>query len=570
MPVRLVRAPEHDRTRSLGWLACWWLETFVVHGAGDVAGMRTVLSDERTGFIVDCYALDGRGRRLYDSAFFSRPKGADKSGVAGKVALFEAFGPARFAGWAEGGETYEFLDRVYVYAAGEPMGRPVTNPFVRIMATEEEQTGAVYETIQFNLTHSDAPLYELQGFGVVAGMNRVAMPWGGEIRRSTAGAASKDGGRETFAVFDETHLYTTPQLRSMYSKVVDNLKKRALHAEPWFIETTTMYEVGAESVAEQTYRLADLIFEGKARRARLLFNHRWASPESLRDEGELATAFAEAYGDAIEWNPIEDLINGVFDTRRSEARTRRLFFNALVAAENAWMLPEVWNARGQSVLRQVLRESGSDDFTKPAAGDEITLGFDGSRTNDATALVACRVRDRFVFPLLIDEIPDGPESEGWEVDTAAVDAAVAQAFDRFTVVGFYADPPYWLDYIDRWAKEFGEQLRIHSSGKHSIAWYTKRDVQMSEALERVQQAVTDGTMGHDDVTPLGAALTRHVLNARNWLRRGGAVIGKEGKNSPRKIDAAVAMTLAFEAAADYAAQRKPAAARNDFVPFFIR
>jgi hypothetical protein len=179
---------------------------------------------------------------------------------------------------------------------------------------------------------------------VVTGVNRVAMP-GVERSALDRRAASKDGGRETFAVFDETHLYTTPQLRSMYSKVVDNLKKRAQLAEPWFIETTTMYEVGAESVAEQTYELADLI-EGKARRARLLFNHRWASPESLRDEDELATAFAEAYGDAIEWNPVEDLINGVFDTRRSEARTRRLFFNALVASENAWMLPEAWAARG--------------------------------------------------------------------------------------------------------------------------------------------------------------------------------------------------------------------------------
>ena len=64
--------------------------------------------DEYTGFIVDCYSHDPAGKRFYNSAFFSRPKGTHKSGLAAALVFFEALGPARFAGWAKSGETSEF------------------------------------------------------------------------------------------------------------------------------------------------------------------------------------------------------------------------------------------------------------------------------------------------------------------------------------------------------------------------------------------------------------------------------------------------------------------------------
>ena len=30
--------------------------------------------------------------------------------------------------------------------------------------------------------------------------------------------------------------------------------------------------------------------------------------------------------------------------------------------------------------------------------------------------MGCRVSDRHVFPILIEELPDGPEADGWAVD----------------------------------------------------------------------------------------------------------------------------------------------------------
>src|SRR5882762_4590754 len=107
MPHRVVTAKVHDRRRSLGWLALAWMEHFTVHGRGGARGKRVRHGDEMSSFIADAYALNAKGRMLYDSAFFSRPKGADKSGLGSRFALFEALGPCRFDGWAKGSEVYQ-------------------------------------------------------------------------------------------------------------------------------------------------------------------------------------------------------------------------------------------------------------------------------------------------------------------------------------------------------------------------------------------------------------------------------------------------------------------------------
>jgi len=573
MPRRLITAPKHDRKVSLGGLATWWIENLTVHGPGAVVGERVLLTDEYTGFLFDVYALSPViGRRLYDSAFLSRPKGCDKSGFAAKIALFEAFGPSRFAGWAKGGEVYEFLGRTYVYAKGEAMGRAIKSPYVRILATEETQTSNTFATIEYNLTDSRAPLFGLQAWGVVAGKTKVLIPGGGQIVRATGAAASKDGGLETFAVFDETHLYITPQLRAMYETVTENLGKRAMDAEPWYLETTTMFGPGEESVAERTYEYSEMIEEGLARKPRALIDHRWGeiSDADFRDESKLAAALVEAYGDAIAWNPVEYLIERAYDPRRPIERTRRYRLNSPNSAVNAWVKAEDLKPRGLSARRKVAQAlKAAWEFVRPWSGDVVTLGFDGSLTNDATALVACRVKDRYIFPLHIQQKPDGPEGDKWEVDQEAVDAAVHAAFKKFKVVGFYADPPYWQDWVRAWGREWGEQLEVKASSKHEIAWYTKRDAQMAEALELLRTAIASGTVVLDDESMLGRIMMRNFLNARKWERRGGTLIGKEKKNSPKKIDAAISATLAFQAAADYLA-KKPTDSDSTYVPFAVR
>jgi hypothetical protein len=63
----------------------------------------------------------------------------------------------------------------------------------------------------------------------------------GSESESTASSSSKDGGKQTFVDFDESHLCFTPEFRRMYSTVRRNTRKRMKTAETWSLETTTMY-----------------------------------------------------------------------------------------------------------------------------------------------------------------------------------------------------------------------------------------------------------------------------------------------------------------------------------------
>jgi len=556
VPRTVVRAPEHDRARSLGWLCVAWMEFLVRHGPGDVQGEPVAHGDEYTGFVVDCYGLDAAGRRLYDSAFLSRPKGCDKSGLAARLSLWEALGPCRFAGWALGGEVYTDpwgLGFSYTYEAGEPMGRPVTVPYVRIMATEEGQTGHVYDSIHFNLTDDDCPLAHVPG--VDAGLTRVFLPGGGEITPSTAGSASKDGGKETFAVFDESHLYYLPELRQMYRTVTRNLRKRKRIAGTWYLETTTMFAPGQESIAEETYKLAEAIRTGRARRARLLYDHRWGECDDLADEPQLRAAIEEAFGEALGWNDLDALVDDFYDPRNPPADSRRYFLNAETAASDAWLAAhEVDRCKDPA---KSLRD-----------GDFVTLGFDGSITEDSTAIAACRIPDGHTELLGCWERPADlrPEAE-WQVDRVAVDAAFEAAMDRFEVAAVYADPAHWQDYLDRWQAKYGDRMQVKATRSRPMEWWTNRRSAMVAALERMYEAVRGRQITFvppedraGEPQRLATTLRRHLLNARRQPTTAGLLIRKEYPGSPNKIDAAMAATLAYEARMDaVAAGVKPQA-----------
>lgn len=535
----LVRAPSHSRERSLGHLANAWMEFFCRHGPGDVQGDPVVHTDEYYAFTVDVYAVDEAGRRLYDSAFLSRPKGTDKSGLGARFSLHEALGPCRFDGFAKGGETYVDpwgLGFSYRYEPGEPMGRPVRVPFIRIMATEEGQTGNVYDTIHFNLTDSDCPLSTLFA-GRDAGETRIKLPGGGEITPSTAGSASKDGGKETFVVFDETHLYNTPELRRMYKTVTRNLRKRKKLAGTWFLETTTMFARGEDSVAEQTYRYAEALSDPdrRVKNQRLLFDHRYSECEDLSDDMKLRAAIAEAFGDALAWNDLDALVDEFHDLRSDTSDNRRYFLNSAQDTHDAFIRQFEWAAiKAEKVVKR---------------GEVVTLGFDGSRGRakdkpDATALVAFSVSQRHLFEIAVWEAPDDPKRwPDWSPPMASIEAAVDECFRDFTVAAFYCDPAKdWRSTVNAWEAKYGSKVKVHVKKDHPFEWWFTggRTIINEQAILDFEGAILNG-----DITQDGSLrLTQHVLNTRRRVRASKLTLGKESDWSPNKIDACVAGVLA--------------------------
>lgn len=531
MPRELVRHPEHTRARSLGVVLAW-IEWFCVHGPGDVQGVglhprhgeHLPLDDEFAGLILDCYAHDEQGRRLYDTVAISRAKGRAKSELAGFIGLAEAFAPVRFAGWAKGGETYRWRDFVYEYEPGEPMGRTVTYPFVRCLATEESQTGNTYDNVNFNLEHG--PLAEGLPSNT-AGMTRVFLPQGGEVRPSTAAAASRDGGKETLAIFDEPHLYVLPELRQMYRTVDRNLSKRK-DAAPWALLTSTMYQPGEDSVMERVHERAKLIAEGKVREHRLLWDHREAPADvDLTDLDAVVAALREVYGPFADALDLERIVYKEFwNVEKDVEESRRYFLNQPTAARDAWMTKPAWAA------------CADPDRAVPVEAP-IVMFFDGSKSDDATALVGCDVESGHVFVLGCWEKPPGPAGKNWTVDRTDVDTTVRRVFEERTVVAFFGDVAEFETYIDTWATDFGEQLLIQATlGRyaHAVAWDMRGHVrEFTEACKRAEVDITEGDLTHDG----DSRLQRHVLNAKRRPNKYGVSISKENRESPHKIDLAV-------------------------------
>lgn len=143
------------------------------------------------------------------------------------------------------------------------------------------------------------------------------------------------------------------------------------------------------------------------------------------------------------------------------------------------------------------------------------------------------------------EQPKGVGGKDWQVPTEEVLASVRGVFERYSVVGFYADPARWESHVAAWERDHGSGLKVKSSREHPIEWWMtgNRRRQTAEALEKFQSAVLDGEMSHDG----SATLTKHVLAAR---RVSGGQIAKDSPESERKIDAAVAAVLAWQARLD--------------------
>ncbi|MHB8398440.1 MAG: terminase TerL endonuclease subunit, partial [Candidatus Limnocylindrales bacterium] len=149
---------------------------------------------------------------------------------------------------------------------------------------------------------------------------------------------------------------------------------------------------------------------------------------------------------------------------------------------------------------------------------------------DSTALVGCTAAGH-VFLIGIWE-RDLHEPD-WTVPRTEVDEKVAWAFGRWDVRLMQCDPPRWEREVEDWSERYPGRV---------LSFDTAIAERMAPAVGRFHDAVADGTLTHDG-HPI---LARHIANARTHETRWGLVIRKEDKDSPRRIDAAVAAVLAHD------------------------
>jgi len=340
----------------------------------------------------------------------------------------------------------------------------------------------------------------------------------GRIRVLAADVDTADGVIPTLALVDELHRHKSADLYGVFR---DGLGPRG--GRMLTISTAGGHELSPLGQMRATaLQLPTVKRDGAhvytATRDHSYVMHEWA----LRKEDDLDDLLLVALANPASWQTLAALRARHDSPSMLPWQWARFACGVWVSAEAWWITAEDWNALGETA-----------DLD---AGERITLGFDGARVGDATALVACRLSDGLIVPLAVWEAPaDAPT---WEVPANEVDAVLAETMERYRVVRGYFDPPLWRSEIDTWTREYGSAV---------VQRYETSRSRMMGAVERFRTDVATQRLRHsDDVT-----LTRHVLNAQTHEARGGGYwLTKDRSGSQHKIDAAVAAVLAYEARAD--------------------
>jgi len=507
---------------SIGGYVCDFIEAELRHGPGPVKGQHVELTLEEQRFIYSMYEVHpvadcGRphcdcrrnvGKFRYEWAIYCRLKGARKSELAAWITHAELFGPCRFAGWDANGDP--------VASTLWELGSTADIPFAATAEDQVKDTAwASFYDIAQTATYAD---------DLDIGLTKVTVKrnGAGNARVVTSSSISRDGGRPTFTVEEEPHLWMLPDLLELDRVLNYNLAKLGA-SDPHGLKVSTMYGVGEGSVLEQDHRAVQ-----EDEDSGILFDLRSARDGlDPKNDDDIFTGIRDAIGDAV-W--LDDYrIYRKF--KRSRDKAVRFWWNKRSSSDKRAIDPDEWKACA------VDRE--------PVPGELICIGFDGSLYNDSTALVVSCLADRYQWPALI-YYPNGTEEDVFNL-RAQVDLTLRELTDKFTLVRMYCDPPHWGEQIATWQGTYGDRV--------VLPWWTNRDLPMAWATHRWVEGIVEGTLTHHP----DEEFAKQVANAHKRQTRiivdtstgdFGFVPTKDRPGSPHKIDAVISSILADEARLD--------------------
>jgi phage terminase large subunit-like protein len=184
--------------------------------------------------------------------------------------------------------------------------------------------------------------------------------------------------------------------------------------------------------------------------------------------------------------------------------------------EEAWLPPGAWAAC-------------ADATRSIPDGAEVAVSFDGSFNGDTTCLVVASVDQRPHIDLV-----ELWEPGGGQVPVVDVEQAIRSACRKWRVLEIAADP-------FRWARS----LQLLDGEGLPILEYPQSPGRMTPATARFYEAVINQQLTHSG----DSRLAHHVGNAVLREDARGARLAKERRDSPRRIDAAVAAVMAHDRAA---------------------
>jgi hypothetical protein len=259
------------------------------------------------------------------------------------------------------------------------MGMPWPTPLIQLLATSEDQVDNVYRPLQ---AMARGPYLSSQ---MRVGESFIRLPNDGRIDVVTSSAQSRLGNPITFALQDETQLYTA---QNKLIKVAETMRRGLAGMGGRSMETTNCWDPGEQSVAQRTY-------EAKASD---VFKFYETPPPTFAGRARLSAARSSSSTTPV----LRTCRSSRCRPRpRNSTRTTRDRPSASTAtgssrATASWMDAERWTKRAKP--REV------------EPGTQVTVGFDGSDVDDWTGF-RCETRDGYQFtPTFPDGSPDDLES----------------------------------------------------------------------------------------------------------------------------------------------------------------
>lgn len=488
---------------TLGYLVGDWIEAHLVIPDGYRRGDAWVLTEAQWRFLLRFYEIDAdRGQLQHYGGQLRRPQKWGKDPFGAAIVLAEALGPARFDGWD---------------SDGEPVGSPYPTPYIPILGVSEDQTDNTYRPLLTMIRESELADWP----GMDAGETRTVLPNGGEIDPVTSSWNARLGARMTFATLTEPHLMIQ---RTGGRKLAAAVKRNIAGMDGRWLELTNSWDPTEDSEAQATAESGEPgVYVDTVEPIRV---------DDLDDDEKLFAELRRQYEDHTTeheggWVNLERIAAEIRSPRTLESDARRYFLNEIVIGQDVFVDPVGWDAKAQPATL--------------SPGDYIGVGFDGSRSDDSTALVAVRRSDLVIFELGLWE----KDGEDWVIDRSEVYQRLRDTFTAYQVGRLLGDPWKWENDLNLWAAEFGDAV---------MEFPTNVQARMDKAIHRFIGAFRRGELSHDGSPKLSRHMKAAVIVAGDRKKDRGdddphsTHYRKLSKRPGEKIDGAVAATLALEAA----------------------
>lgn len=505
----------HLPDATVGWDVLGWCGTELQHGLGEP--WRFTLEQAR--FVLWWYAVDEHGRWVFRDGVLQRLKGWGKDPVAACLAYVEALGPCRVA----------YMDH------DQPIATDCPTAWVQLPAVSLEQTKNTMRLMPGLITPEARSFYSVQvGKELIHAMGDERL-----IQAVTSSPTTLEGARATAVFPNETQHWKANNDGHEMAAVIERNATKSADGAARRLAITNAYEPSEESVAQHDREAWEQATAGETLTTGILYDSLEAPPEAPLTAEAAPAVVRSIRGDSI-WLDPERIVQSILDTRNPPSRSRRFWYNQITATEDAWIHPQVFDAL-------------ADPDLVVSPSDEMVVFFDGSKSDDATAICACRISDGHVVTVGMWQRPPGDRGTGWIVPRTEVDAAMSAFVETHRVIGLFGDPShtledetqerFWDALLDEWHRRWSKQFTVWAQpGKagHAVMWDMAspgRTAEFTAAAERCVADVEAGELSWDG----DSRLRIHVHNARRYPNRYGVSLWKGHRESKRKIDLAVCM-----------------------------